>query len=123
MEVLWKSYETWLRERNKKRSELETKFGYDCKHASHLVRLLRMGDEILSTGKVNVDRTNIDAAELVAIKNDGIWSYDFLMEWAEGMDKKLTSLYEENPMALPKKPRIKAIEKAYFETVELFYNS
>jgi hypothetical protein len=54
-----------------KRRERFEKFGYDCKNASHLVRLLRMGIEALTTGELIVGRP--DAAELKAIKR-GEWT-------------------------------------------------
>jgi hypothetical protein len=77
----WKS---WKENRNKIRHDLEKNFSYDVKHAMHLVRLLRMGKEILIENKVNVKRP--DAKELLEIR-DGKWSYDQLIEYAENMDK------------------------------------
>ncbi len=56
-----------------KRRELVMKFGYDCKNAGHLIRLLRMGIEFLSTGELKVERE--DATELIEIKR-GEWSID-----------------------------------------------
>ncbi len=44
-------------------------FGYDCKSASHVVRLLRMGIEYFQTGELIVERP--DAAELLEIKRGG----------------------------------------------------
>ena len=73
----WNSYSSWKKSRNNKRAELEKKFGYDTKHASHLVRLLRMGKEIMGEGKVKVYRP--DREELLAIRR-GAWSYDELAE-------------------------------------------
>jgi predicted nucleotidyltransferase len=55
-----------------KRKRLVEEFGYDTKNAAHLIRLLRMGIEFLQTGKLYVNRANIDAAELLAIKR-GDW--------------------------------------------------
>lgn len=49
-----------------KRRALVLKHGYDCKNASHLIRLLRMCVEFLETGQLNVLRR--DADELVDIK-------------------------------------------------------
>jgi len=40
-----------------KRKQLVEKYGYDCKNAGHLLRLLHMGIEFLETGKLNVKRT------------------------------------------------------------------
>ena len=56
-----------------KRKALVEKYGYDCKNAAHLIRLLRMGIEFLREGRLNVFRE--DAAELVEIKA-GRWSLD-----------------------------------------------
>lgn len=81
-----KQYWQWKNNRNVARSELEEQFGYDTKHAMHLVRLLRMGTEILSTGQVNVLRP--DAKELLEIR-DGKWSYDELLEYATKMDNEI----------------------------------
>ena len=54
-----------------KRRERFEKFGYDCKNAAHLIRLLRMGIEALLTGEINVARH--DAKQLKEIKR-GDWS-------------------------------------------------
>lgn len=52
----WEQYNNWKDTRNPARAELEAKFGYDTKHASHLVRLLRQGREILTNGTLQVLR-------------------------------------------------------------------
>jgi hypothetical protein len=70
---------------------LEAKYGYDVKHSMHLVRLLRMGIEILETGKVNVKRP--DAEELIHIRNGG-WTYDALVEYAESMQRRIDDVYK-----------------------------
>jgi len=79
-------YWTWKKNRNKSRSVLEEEFGYDTKHAMHLVRLLRMGEEVLTTGQIIVKRP--DAAELLAIRN-GSMTYEEIVEYAEGMDNNI----------------------------------
>ena len=63
----------------------------NTKHACHLVRLMRMGMEILEQGKVIVERP--DAMELKAIRN-GQWPYEKVIEYAEEMDAKMNALYE-----------------------------
>ena len=85
----WTRYLTWKAERNPVRAALEAKYGYDCKHAMHLVRLLRMCREILVDGTVHVRRP--DAAELLAVR-DGAWDFDRLMAWAEKEDTELLAL-------------------------------
>ncbi len=82
----WQQFQTWLRERNPARAKLEKDFGYDTKHALHLVRLLRMALEILTTGKVVVKRP--DREELLAIKR-GEWKFDKLIEYAESMHQNI----------------------------------
>lgn len=50
-----------------KRKRLVEQFGYDTKNGAHLIRLLRMGCEVLKTGRLNVYRER-DRDELLAIK-------------------------------------------------------
>lgn len=111
-------YWSWKNNRNKVRSKLEEQFGYDSKHASHLVRLLRMGEEILTTGQVHVKRP--DAAELLEIRN-GKWSYDELIRYAETKDKKIREqLY--NSTSLPKKPDIKFAAELLMQVQDLVWS-
>jgi hypothetical protein len=107
-------YQEWKKHRNKARAEMEAKFGFDPKHSAHLIRLLRMGKEILETGQINVDRTNIDAEELKAIRN-GAWTYDQVEEYAKKMDKELDVLYETS--TLPKHPNMVKIKELCVEVV------
>lgn len=87
----WGSYQEWKRSRNPQRSELEAKFGYDTKHGMHLVRLMKMCREIITTGKVNVRRP--DAEELLSIRY-GAWTYEKLIEWSDQQEKELNELYK-----------------------------
>lgn len=96
--------------RNQDRADTEREFGYDTKHAAHLVRLLRMGVEILTTGQVNVDRRGIDAEELVAIRN-GAWTYEQIEEYAREMDAKLTDIYDQGLYVIPHSPDYEGINK------------
>jgi predicted nucleotidyltransferase len=50
-----------------KRKRLVAKYGYDCKNAAHLIRLMRMCIEFLETGQLNVYRTR-DAEHIKSIK-------------------------------------------------------
>lgn len=78
-----RNYWTWKQNRNEVRHQLEVDFGYDTKHAMHLVRLMRMAEEILSDGKVLVKRP--DAQELLDIRA-GKWTLDELLSWADEKD-------------------------------------
>lgn len=102
----WQQYQGWKRDRNPARAETEARFGYDTKHAMHLVRLMRMGAELLATGTFAVRRP--DADELTAIRN-GAWSYDALIAWAEDADTRMRALAASSP--LPKRPNRNAIDR------------
>lgn len=56
-----------------KRKQSVLEHGFDRKNASHLIRLLRQCIEIMNTGEMIVDRTPIDAQELVDIKKGNGW--------------------------------------------------
>lgn len=94
------NYWQWKRNRNTKRSELEEKYGMDTKHASHCVRLVRMGLEALQTGQINVRRP--DAQDLLDIRH-GKWTYDELLEYAQHMDHEIRDVWYKKT-DLPKKP-------------------
>lgn len=87
----WQHYWTWKKERNETRSALEEQHGYDTKHAAHLIRLLRMGNEILEGKGVIVLRP--DAEELLDIRN-GKYKYEELIKEAEGLDSRLNDMYK-----------------------------
>jgi len=91
----WHQYQTWKSQRNEKRAAMEAKYGYDTKHAMHLVRLMRMATEILDGKGVIVKRP--DAQELLAIRN-GAWKFDDLMYWAEDMEADLDNKYMDSTL-------------------------
>lgn len=68
----------------KKRKELVKKHGYDTKNAAHLIRLLRMGIEVLASGQVNVFRH--DADQLKEIKQ-GLWTIEQVKDEAKRLFK------------------------------------
>ncbi len=89
----------------KKRRERFEKFGYDCKSAAHLIRLLRMGIEALLTGEINVARH--DAKQLKEIKA-GLWS----LPQIEGEARRLQHLLDAAfvKCSLPARPDFKKAE-------------
>jgi len=117
------TYESWVKwktERNPERRALEEKCGYDSKHASQLIRLMKMGMEIISEGKVIVNRQGIDADEILFIKNGG-WTFDKVMEFKEEMDNKLEAEYQRHkklisegkPTPIPQKVNTTKINELY----------
>lgn len=110
----WDQYQNWKKTRNPARSALEEKYGYDTKHAYHLVRLIRMCRETLLTGKVIVKRP--DREELLSIRN-GAWSYEQLIEFAETEELELNTLYQAST-ALPKLPDRNKLDQLCITLVE-----
>lgn len=81
--------------------------GADMKHGMHLVRLLRMGVEVLRDGVINVKRP--DAKELLEIRN-GAWTYEQLIEYGEEQNRLIKELYAPKSV-LNKKPNVKLAAK------------
>jgi predicted nucleotidyltransferase len=100
------NYTHWKANRNPARAAIEAQYGYDCKHAYHLVRLLRMGKEILSEGKVLVKRP--DRQELLDIRN-GKYTYPELIEMSKDLKSEVDKALSSSP--LPKEPDRKKIAK------------
>lgn len=104
----WQAYQDWEKERNPARKAMETKYGYDVKHAMHLVRLIRMAKEILAEGVVRVHRPDKD--ELLDIRN-GKWPFEKILDVADNADHELGELYEKS--TLRDKPDHKGISDLY----------
>ena len=96
----YRQYQAWKDHRNPARAALEAAHGFDTKHGSHLIRLLRMGREILETGEVHVWRGDRDAEELLDIRR-GRWTYDELVAQAESELEKISKI---QVAAVPHKP-------------------
>lgn len=106
----WEQFQRWQRERNPKRAALEAEHGYDTKHGMHLIRLLRMGLEILRDGEVRVRRP--DAGELLAIR-DGALGYDELIGEAERLEQQMREALKST--SLPRQADEAAIDELLFE--------
>lgn len=100
----WDAYASWKRGRNDRRAALETKYGYDTKHASHLVRLLQSCAEILETCDYSPKRPN--AGELLNIKNGG-WTYEQVITYAKEAEAELAGLSLRSK--LPRSPDREAL--------------
>lgn len=116
--VRWEQYWTWKKNRNETRSALEEQFGYDTKHAMHLVRLLRMGYEAVTEGVLRVRRP--DAEELLAVRA-GAWTYDEVVAYAEEMDAKVHAAVEHS--LLPKKPDTKLAAQLVLDVQDLMWGT
>lgn len=113
---MWDDYIAWEKGRNKKRSELELNFGYDVKHASHLIRLMEEGEELLIYGKITLPRPNVDF--LLDIKK-GKFSYDQILEMVEGFDEKFSVLSKKS--VLPYSPNFKEVNELYLDILADYF--
>lgn len=86
----------------------------NCKHGSQLVRLLRMGKEILSTGQVIVERI-YDREELLAVKN-GAWTYEQLLEYIAKTEDEVELAAKSS--SLPNQPNMKKLDELCQRIVE-----
>lgn len=114
----WKNYWNWKKNRNVTRGTLEEQFGYDTKHAMHLVRLLNMGEEILSTGEVHVLRPD---AELLLDIRAGKWTYEEVVEFAEQKDALIREVLYKST-ALPKAPDLQFAGKLLMEVQDMCWS-
>ena len=86
---------------SEKREQRIEKYGYDTKNGLHLIRLLKMGIEILRDGNLTVDRQGIDAEELKAI-GKGAYALEELIQYGESLLSQADYYLKETK--LPKKP-------------------
>lgn len=100
-----------------KRRRLFEKFGYDCKNAAHLIRLLRMGIEFLNDGELYVMRH--DAQQLIQIKN-GEWSLDKVNAEAERLFELAEIAYLNS--TLPNKPDRDLVNELCIHAISLSCN-
>lgn len=111
-----KTYKGYM---GKKRKSLTDKYGFDTKHASHCIRLLKSGIEFLKTGEFIPDRTNIDADQLMQIKY-GHWSLDKVKNKAKYLFKQLEDAKDNSP--LPKEPNYEKANELLIEIYKIRYN-
>lgn len=95
------------------REELYTKYGFDTKFGSHLIRLLLEGKELLQTGQLEYPLK--DREMLLDIRN-GKWTKEDIIKYSEDLEHEFESLVENSK--LPSKPRYNEIEHLLISMVE-----
>lgn len=113
----WSRYLQWRSRPESARGAAEARHGYDTKHAAHLVRLLKMGCEVMSTDRVEVWRGGIDAEELREIRA-GAWSFERLLEHVESLQAALDAAGAAEALPIPEAPDRIAIDGLRIELVE-----
>ncbi|RLF68208.1 MAG: hypothetical protein DRN26_00080 [Thermoplasmata archaeon] len=112
----WKQYQTWKANRNPVRAELERKYGYDTKHAMHLIRLLLQAQEILSSGTLTLK--DPERARFLQKIRGGKMSYDELVMLADNLDSQLIKRYKEKDYVVPHSPDLEKISTLTAEITE-----
>ena len=98
------------------RSELILNHGYDTKFASHLIRLLYEGDELLSTGKIEFPLKKAD--EILAIKT-GKYGLTEIMDLADYLENKMKDSKEKS--YLPEVGDFEKVNALTMNLIESFY--
>lgn len=78
-----------------KRKELVERFGYDTKNASHLIRLLKMGIEVLATGELLIERP--DNNMLLEIKR-GEWKLEKVLKLSDKLFGQMNEALIHSPL-------------------------
>jgi predicted nucleotidyltransferase len=99
-----------------KRKDSFDKFGYDTKNAMHLIRLLKMGIEILKEGKVNTFRNDRD--ELLKIR-EGEYSIQEITDRTEFMREEIREL--ERKTTIPDEPDLNKVNNMLYAIVEMYH--
>ena len=101
-----------------KRKALVERYGYDCKNAAHLIRLLKMGIEFLTTGELQVDRP--EKHQLIEIKQ-GLWTLEKVQKQAEKLFEAMEYAYINSK--LKAKPDYDKINKLLIDITEASVNN
>lgn len=88
------------------RKSLITKYGYDTKFASNLIRLLLEGKELISTGEIIFPL--VYKSTILDIKQ-GKWAIKEVLDYADQLEDEIDMATEKSE--LPSKPRFNEIEQ------------
>ena len=102
---------------NPKRREAVEAFGYDTKHAYHVVRLALEAEQILQEGDLDLERGR---EQLKAIRR-GEWTLDYLERWFQEKERQLEQIAADSPLA--HKPDEPAIRQLLLDCLEHHYGS
>jgi len=100
-----------------KRKQLVELHGYDTKNAAHLIRLLRMGIEFLTEGRLYVHRK--DSEQLLAIKR-GEWTLVKVKDEAEHLFRLAEEAYVASK--LPNEPNREEAERLLISIILDHFN-
>jgi predicted nucleotidyltransferase len=114
----YEAFQSWRKNRNSKRAEIEEKVGYDSKHSGHCYRLLKSGIEILNGEGVIPNREITGDAEFIRQIRNGEIPYDTLIAEVEKLTTQLAIAMQNTK--LPKYPDQQAIEEKQMEIIKAY---
>lgn len=85
------------RKLGEKRKKLVETYGYDTHNGASLIKTVRQGIELLKTGRMFLDRRNIDAQDIIDIKQ-GKWSIEKIKAEAEELFKEATDAHSKSTL-------------------------
>lgn len=87
--VKYREWKNWLSVRNEERyQEVLDNKGYDCKNATHCLRLMTMGIEIAKGQGVKVDRSGIDSDFLKSVRSGKV-TFEEIMNILESKKEEM----------------------------------
>lgn len=98
-----------------KRVAVVEKYGYDVKFAAHILRLIDEGDQILTTGDIDLLRNK---EEIKHVRNGG-YTLEHIEELFAEREKRLEKAYHESK--IPDRPDIKFIHNLLLNCLEEWF--
>ena len=86
------------------RKTLLTKFGFDVKYGSHLIRLMLEGEELLKTGNLKFP---LKYADILTDIKLGKWKMTDVLKYAEDIENRIDAMKTN----IPSKPRYDEVQK------------
>lgn len=94
----WCNYQSWLKNRNPKRAEIERKVGYDTKHLSQCLRLLYQGIELLTTQTLTINLKDTPYYQFIKDVKEGNVPYSDVKDKADILFKQMDELYHKSTL-------------------------
>lgn len=85
-------YQSWKKNRNDKRAELERLVGFDCKHGCQVIRILKTGLEIINEKKITLDRKQAGDAQFLIDLKRGRVSYEAYLRVVAPLEAEMEKL-------------------------------
>lgn len=99
------------------RVEIIERYGYDCKFASHVIRALDEGQQLMETGEMNIQR----AKEVMKSIRRGEWKLEEIIDWAKNKANELDIAFTN--CKLPERPDEEEVKKLLIRCIEEHYGS